>query len=106
MANEITQKELRSFREQGVVIFDPRKPLGLGLIILYKNCASNILKSIERSFMMSGETLEDYFRHHNLDETRRNYLENIKEGKQVDKEIEEHFKNGNVQQHSQIVEDR
>ena len=25
MANEITQEELRSFREQGVVIFDPRK---------------------------------------------------------------------------------
>jgi hypothetical protein len=26
MANEITQEELRSFREQGVVISDPRKP--------------------------------------------------------------------------------
>jgi hypothetical protein len=25
MVNEITQEELRSFREQGVVIFDPRK---------------------------------------------------------------------------------
>jgi hypothetical protein len=25
MANEITQEELRSFREQGVVIFDPRR---------------------------------------------------------------------------------
>ena len=25
MANEITQEELRSFREQGVVISDPRK---------------------------------------------------------------------------------
>ena len=25
MANEITQEELRSFREQEVVIFDPRK---------------------------------------------------------------------------------
>ncbi|MGA9153083.1 MAG: hypothetical protein WBZ36_21105 [Candidatus Nitrosopolaris sp.] len=25
MANEITQEELRSFRVQGVVIFDPRK---------------------------------------------------------------------------------
>ena len=33
---------------------------------------------------MSGETLEDYFRLLNLDETRRKYLENIKEGKQVD----------------------
>jgi len=25
MSDEITQEELRSFREQGVVIFDPRK---------------------------------------------------------------------------------
>jgi hypothetical protein len=25
MTNEITQEELRSFREQGVVIFDPQK---------------------------------------------------------------------------------
>ena len=25
MTNEITQEELRSFREQGVAIFDPRK---------------------------------------------------------------------------------
>lgn len=25
MANEITQEELRSFREQGAVIFDPRR---------------------------------------------------------------------------------
>jgi hypothetical protein len=25
MANEITQEELRSFREKGVAIFDPRK---------------------------------------------------------------------------------
>jgi hypothetical protein len=25
MANETTQEELRSFRERGVVIFDPRK---------------------------------------------------------------------------------
>ncbi len=56
---------------------------------------------------MSGETLDDYFRHLNLDETRRKYLENIKEGKQVDKEIEEqHFKNGNGEQHSLIAEHR
>jgi hypothetical protein len=56
---------------------------------------------------MLGETVEDYFRHHNLDETRRKYLENIKEGKQVDKEIEEQlFKNGNGQQHSLIAQDR
>jgi predicted DNA-binding ArsR family transcriptional regulator len=44
---------------------------------------------------MSGETLEDYFKHSNLDETRRKCLENIKEGKQEDREIEEqYFKNG------------
>ena len=35
---------------------------------------------------MSGETLEHYFRHLNLDERRRKYLENLKEGKQVDKD--------------------
>ncbi|HYV52234.1 MAG TPA: hypothetical protein VE971_02975 [Candidatus Eisenbacteria bacterium] len=53
---------------------------------------------------MSGETLEDYFRHLNLDDGRRKYLENIKEGKHVDKELEEHFKNGNREQHSPIAE--
>jgi hypothetical protein len=59
----------------------------------------------ERYYLMSGQTLEDYFRSLNLDETRRKYLENIKEGKQVDIAIQEqHFKNGNVQQHSLIVE--
>jgi hypothetical protein len=60
----------------------------------------------ERYYLMTGEKLEDYFRHHNLDETRRKYLENIKEGKQVDKEIEEHFKNGNGQEHSLNAQDR
>jgi hypothetical protein len=60
----------------------------------------------ERYYLMSGEKLEDYFRHHNLDETRRKYLENIKEGKQVDKEIEEHFKNGDGQRHSLFAQDR
>src|SRR5215813_1227601 len=55
----------------------------------------------ERYYLMSGETLEDYFRSLNLDETRRKYLEDIKEGKQVDMAIQEHFKNGNVQQQSQ-----
>jgi hypothetical protein len=56
---------------------------------------------------MSGEILEDYFRHLNLDDSRRKYLENIKEGKQVDKETEEqHFKNGIGEQHSLIGEDR
>jgi len=29
--------------------------------------------------LMSGETLEDYFRSLNLDETRKKYLEDIKE---------------------------
>ena len=55
-------------------------------------------------YLMSGETLEDYFRHLNLDDGRRKYLENIKEGKHVDKELEEHFKNGNREQHSPIAE--
>ena len=58
----------------------------------------------ERYYLMSGETLEDYFRSLNLDETRRKYLEDIREGKQVDMTIQEHFKNGNVQQQSLIVE--
>jgi hypothetical protein len=44
---------------------------------------------------MSGETLEHYFRHLNLDDRGRKYLENMKEGTLVDKETEEqHFKNG------------
>ena len=56
---------------------------------------------------MSGETLEDYFRRLNLDETRRKYLENIKEGKQVDVAIQEqHFKNGNEETLSSIAEHR
>ena len=56
---------------------------------------------------MSGETLEDYFRRLSLDETQRKYLENIKEGKQVDREIEEQlFKNGNREQYSVITEQR
>jgi hypothetical protein len=59
----------------------------------------------ERYYLMSGETLEDYFRSLNLDETRRKYLEDIKGGKEVDLAIQEqHFKNGNVQQHSLIAE--
>jgi len=36
----------------------------------------------ERYYLMSGETL-DYFRRHYLEESRRQYLENIKEGKPV-----------------------
>jgi hypothetical protein len=61
----------------------------------------------ERYYFMSGQTLEDYFRSLNLDETRRKYLENIKEGNQVDRDIEEQlFKNGNREQHSMIPEHR
>jgi len=53
----------------------------------------------ERYYLLSGETLENYFRRLNLDETRRHYLKNIKEGDQVDREIEEQlFKNGNREQ--------
>jgi len=33
----------------------------------------------ERYYLMSGETLEDYFRSLSLDETRRKYLEDIEE---------------------------
>jgi hypothetical protein len=55
---------------------------------------------------MSGEILEDYFRYLNVDESRRIYLEDIKEGKLVDKEIEEHFKNGIGEQHLPIAEHR
>jgi len=48
---------------------------------------------------MTGQTLEEYLKHHNLDETRRIYLENIKDGKQQDKNLEEqYFKNGNGEQ--------
>jgi len=56
---------------------------------------------------MSGETLEDYLRHYNLNDTRRKYLENIKEGKQLDKEMEQlYLENGNGEQASLIVPDR
>jgi hypothetical protein len=53
---------------------------------------------------MSGETLEDYFRHFNLDETRRKFLESMKEGKQQDEELEEHyFKNGNREEFTPVI---
>jgi len=56
---------------------------------------------------MSGETLEDYLRHYNLNDTRRKYLENIKEGKQLDKKMEQQYlENGNGEQYSLIVPDR
>jgi len=55
---------------------------------------------------MTGQTLEEYLKHHNLDETRRIYLENIKDGKQQDKNLEEqYFKNGNGEQYSLNVPD-
>ena len=61
----------------------------------------------ERYYLMSGETLEDYFRHLDLDEARRKYLENIKEGKQEETEIDQHyFKNGNREKYWPIVSDR
>ena len=61
----------------------------------------------ERYYLMSGETLEDYFRSLNLDEARRKYLDDIKEGKQVDMAIQEqHFKNGNEETLSPIAEHR
>jgi hypothetical protein len=61
----------------------------------------------EKYYLMSGQTLEDYFRSLNLDETRRQYLENIKEGNQVNRDIEEQlFKNGNREQRSVIPEHR
>ena len=53
---------------------------------------------------MSGETLEDYLKHYNLNDNRRKYLENIKEGKQLDKEMEQQYlENGNGEQYSLIV---
>lgn len=53
---------------------------------------------------MSGETLEDYFRDVNLDENRRKFLESMKEGKQQDKELEEHyFKSGNRAEFTPVI---
>jgi hypothetical protein len=50
---------------------------------------------------MSGETLEDYFRRLNLDETRRKILENIKQGKRED----EHYLYINRREYSPIARD-
>ncbi len=56
--------------------------------------------------MMSGQTLQEYLKYYNLDETRRRYLENIKEGKQQDKVIEEQYlKNGNRETYPLIIPD-
>ena len=55
---------------------------------------------------MSGQTLEEYLKHYNLDKSRRRYLENIKDGKQQDKALEEQYlKNGNREQYTLIVPD-
>src|SRR5215471_16837149 len=65
----------------------------------------NIYISKDSSFMMSGETLEDYFRHPDLDEIRRNFLESIKEEKQEingNEDYKNHNKNGNRKDYSQI----
>jgi hypothetical protein len=54
---------------------------------------------------MSGETLEDYFRRLNLDETRRKFLENIRQGKHGENGIEEYYLNVNRKEYSPIVPD-
>ena len=51
---------------------------------------------------MSGETVEDYFRRLNLDETRRKFLENIKQGKHED---EHYLSDGNIKEYSAIEGD-
>jgi len=60
MANEITQEKLRSFREQGIVIFDPRK---LYIDIIGKDKAGNtIIRYYEEIFdyvMTSGVRVSD-----------------------------------------------
>ena len=56
--------------------------------------------------MMSGETLEDYFRGLNLDEIRRKFLEDIKQGKHEENGIDEHYlKIGNRKEYSPIARD-
>jgi hypothetical protein len=54
---------------------------------------------------MSGETLEDYFRRLDLDETRRKILEDIKQGNRVDNGIDEHYLYVNRKEYSPIVPD-
>jgi len=54
---------------------------------------------------MSGETLEDYFRRLNLDETRRKFLEDIKQGKHEENGIEEFYLNGNRKEYWPIATD-
>jgi hypothetical protein len=52
---------------------------------------------------MSGETVEDYFRRLNIDDSRRKFLENIKQGKQNG--IDEHYLNANGKEYSPIASD-
>jgi hypothetical protein len=54
---------------------------------------------------MSGETLEDYFRRLNLDETRRKILKNIKQGKREENGIDEHYLYVNRKEYSPIARD-
>ncbi len=57
------------------------------------------------TFVMSGETLEDYFRRLNLDETRRKILENIKQGKREENRIDERYLYVNRKEYSPIGRD-
>jgi hypothetical protein len=54
---------------------------------------------------MSGETLEDYFRRLDLDETRRKILENIKQGKREENGIDERYLYVNRKEYSPIARD-
>src|SRR5215469_16212044 len=73
---------------------------------LYTASREYLYTSKDSSFMMSGETLEDYFRHLDLDETRRKFLESIKEGKQEENGLEDNNnKNGNRKEYSQTESD-
>jgi hypothetical protein len=53
--------------------------------------------------LMSGETVEDYFRRLNLDETRKKFLENIRQGKHEEDGIDENYLNGNRKEYSPIA---
>jgi hypothetical protein len=55
--------------------------------------------------LISGETLEDYFKRLNLDDTRRKFLENIKQGKHEENAIDEHDLYVNRKEYSPITRD-
>ena len=56
--------------------------------------------------MISGQSLEDYFRRPNLDKSRRKFLESINEGKYQENKIEERYlKNGNRKEYSPFEPD-